>query len=93
MRSRYTAFALGRTDHLLRSWHPSTRPARLDLDPRLHWTGLHILATTGGTAFHTEGTVDFRAHYLEDTRPGELRENSRFLRHQGAWTYLDAHGT
>ncbi len=93
MRSRYTAYALGDTAHLLRTWHPSTRPARLDPDPRTRWTGLHIHTTTGGTPFHTEGTVDFTAHYLDGPRPGELREHSRFLRHQGAWTYLDADGT
>jgi SEC-C motif domain protein len=26
MRSRYSAFAVGRADHLFRSWHPRTRP-------------------------------------------------------------------
>ncbi|MFW5418283.1 preprotein translocase [Nocardiopsis sp. CNT-189] len=91
MRSRYTAYALGHTPHLLRTWHPRTRPAHIDLDPRTHWTGLNIHTTTGGTAFHTEGTVDFTAHYLDGPLPLTLRENSRFLRHHGHWTYLDAH--
>ena len=26
MRSRYTAYVLGRTDFLLATWHPNTRP-------------------------------------------------------------------
>ena len=32
MRSRYSAFALGLAPYLLRTWHPSTRPASLSLD-------------------------------------------------------------
>ena len=33
MRSRFTAFAVGDVAHLQASWHPSTRPTTLDLDP------------------------------------------------------------
>lgn len=91
MRSRYSAFALGDTAHLLRTWHPDTRPARIDPDPHTTWTGLTIHATTGGTPFHTEATVDFTAAYTTAGQPGQQRENSRFRRHNGAWTYLDAH--
>ncbi|WP_275423743.1 YchJ family protein, partial [Virgisporangium ochraceum] len=30
MRSRYSAFALGDADYLLRTWHPTTRPRSPD---------------------------------------------------------------
>ncbi|WP_435824432.1 YchJ family protein [Nocardiopsis dassonvillei] len=90
MRSRYSAFAVGDRDHLLRTWHPSTRPRRLNLDPGTEWVRLEILSTTGGTPFHNEGTVAFRASYREDARDEALVENSRFVRHEGAWVYLDA---
>ena len=33
MRSRYSAFAVGDADYLLATWHPTTRPAELALDP------------------------------------------------------------
>lgn len=85
MRSRYCAFVRGDAAYLLRTWHPRTRPARLDLDPGVRWTGLEILGTTGGTAFHTTGTVTFRASY----RGGALQEHSRFERVDGAWVYVD----
>lgn len=85
MRSRYCAFVRGDAAYLLRTWHPRTRPARLDLDPGMRWTGLEILGTTGGTAFHTTGTVTFRASY----RGGALQEHSRFERVDGAWVYVD----
>jgi uncharacterized protein YchJ len=38
MRSRYSAFAVGDTAYLLRTWHPSARPPTLSLDPDLVWT-------------------------------------------------------
>lgn len=90
MRSRYSAFAVGDEAYLLRSWHPDTRPASVDLDPSTEWLGLEILGTGGGTPFHNEGTVEFRARFREGGREADLHEHSRFLRHEGAWAYLDA---
>ncbi|MBR8743020.1 preprotein translocase [Nocardiopsis sp. MG754419] len=90
MRSRYCAFAVGDEDYLLRSWDPTTRPRRVEPDPDTVWTGLEILRTTEGTPFHKEGTVEFRARFRENGRDAELREHSRFRRHDGAWVYLDA---
>ncbi|MFF4397826.1 YchJ family protein [Streptomyces sp. NPDC001480] len=85
MRSRYSAFVKGDAGYLLRTWHPRTRPARLDLDPGTRWTGLDVLGTTDGSAFHSTGTVTFRASY----RGGSLHERSRFERVDGAWVYVD----
>lgn len=93
MRSRYSAFALGDARYLLDTWHPSTRPAALDLDPDVRWTGLDVLATTGGLLLDAEGTVEFAAHYVirgaGPRRTGTQHERSRFLREAGRWTYLD----
>ncbi|MCI3243690.1 MULTISPECIES: YchJ family protein [Streptomyces] len=85
MRSRYSAFVKLNEPYLLRTWHPSTRPAELKLDPGMRWTGLEILATTDGSAFHTTGTVTFRASF----RGGSLHERSRFERVEGTWVYVD----
>ena len=46
MRSRYSAFVLGRRDYLLATWHASTRPANLALDFAAKWLGLEVLAYT-----------------------------------------------
>ena len=89
MRSRYSAFALGDPAYLLATWHPTTRPLTLDLDPSVRWTGLEVLATTGGSLLGTEGTVEFRAHYLRDGGAGAQHENSRFARDGGLWRYVD----
>ena len=48
IQSRYTAFALGNADHVYRTWHPRTRPADIDLDSDVAWTGLRIIETSGG---------------------------------------------
>ncbi|MET8145549.1 YchJ family metal-binding protein [Sphaerisporangium sp. NPDC005288] len=93
MRSRYAAFAVEDEAYLLRTWHPTTRPPRVEFERGMRWTGLEIEDVSGGSPVHTDGTVTFRAGYTYRGRPGELREKSRFARHQGAWTYLDAVAT
>jgi SEC-C motif-containing protein len=93
MRSRYSAFATGDADYLLRSWHRRTRPRRLQLDPDQRWVRLEILGTTGGGLLHAEGTVEFRAHYQHTTHAGVLHELSRFTRENGEWRYVDGDTT
>ncbi|MFG2967164.1 YchJ family protein [Streptomyces sp. NPDC048288] len=85
MRSRYSAFVKRDEPYLLRTWHPRTRPPRIDFDPGMRWTGLEILDATDGTAFHTTGTVTFRASF----KGGSLHERSRFERVAGDWVYVD----
>jgi SEC-C motif-containing protein len=85
MRSRYCAFVRRDEAYLLRTWHPRTRPARVAFDRGMRWTGLEILGTGEGSAFHSTGTVTFRASYAG----GSLHERSRFERVDGAWVYVD----
>ncbi len=89
MRSRYTAFVLGNPGYLRATWHPTTRPRTVSLDEGVRWTGLDVVATTGGSLLDTEGTVEFRAHYVVAGRPGVQHERSRFVRERGRWWYLD----
>jgi len=88
MRSRYAAFALGLREYLLVSWHPSTRPADLDLDGAPTWRRLQIVDTVAGGEDDTEGEVEFRASFRSRTGPGLLHERSRFVREDGRWLYL-----
>lgn len=89
MRSRYTAFAVGDETHLLRSWHPATRPTEVRFVPGQRWTRLEILATVSGELLDKEGRVEFRAHHERRGRHGALHELSRFLRDEdGRWAYL-----
>jgi SEC-C motif domain protein len=86
MRSRYSAFALGNSEYVLASWHPSTRPGSLELDPEVRWIRLDIIEKLAGGPFESSGIVEFEAHY----RGGSQRERSRFLRERGRWYYLGA---
>lgn len=87
MRSRYAAFVLDDAPYVLRSWHPITRPQSVEPDPALRWTGLEVVEATGGGLFDAEGVVEFRAHYTDGGKPGDMRERSRFVRHDGQWVY------
>ena len=89
MRSRYSAFVLGLEDYLLATWHPNTRPARLELDapPRAQWLGLVIKSHTPLDAEHA--TVEFVARYKLNGRAFKLHETSRFERVGERWVYVD----
>jgi len=89
MRSRFTAFARGHTDHLFRSWHPRTRPAEVAADPDLVWVRLEIHDVVAGGPGEETGEVEFSAHHDGPHGPGVLRERSRFVRRAGRWVYLD----
>jgi SEC-C motif domain protein len=89
MRSRYSAYAVKDAAYLLKSWHSSTRPAQLGFERGLRWEGLEVVAVTGGSAVHTEGTVEFVARFSQRGQSGEMREKSRFVREAGQWVYLD----
>jgi len=90
MRSRYTAYAVGDAPYLLRTWHESTRPPKLELDPAQQWVRLEVLDSTGGSLFDSDATVRFRAHYAEGGGQGVMEENSTFVRVDGQWLYVDA---
>ncbi|MET2009953.1 YchJ family metal-binding protein [Microbacterium chocolatum] len=89
MRSRFAAFRAGDAPWLLRTWHPSTRPASLDLADNPRWRGLQIVDTVGGGPGDRDGIVEFRATYLEGGVLGVLHERSRFVREADRWFYLD----
>ncbi|GAB3883101.1 YchJ family protein [Terrabacter terrigena] len=96
MRSRYTAFATGDVDHLVRTWHPRTRPDELVVDASMTWTGLTVLRTEAGGPDDSEGVVEFVARFEEASAgrggratAGRLHEVSRFARRAGRWVYVD----
>lgn len=89
MRSRYTAYVLGNVDYLAASWHPSTRPQQLEPGGDLEWLGLEVLSCKAGLANDMKGSVEFIARYQQQGRKGQAHENSRFVREQGVWLYLD----
>lgn len=90
MRSRFTAFAVSDGAYLLRSWHPSTRPADVEPDDDTRWLRLDILDREAGGPFDDHGVVEFEAFYRDAGGRGSMRERSRFVREGGTWFYVDA---
>jgi SEC-C motif-containing protein len=88
MRSRYSAFAVGDAAYLLRTWHSSTRPESLDLDPAQRWVRLDVLDTVRGGESDPTGVVEFRAVHRQAGQTDDLHERSRFVRESGAWVYV-----
>ncbi|WP_019915644.1 YchJ family protein [Methyloversatilis discipulorum] len=88
MRSRYSAFVLDLRDYLLATWHPTTRPPALPPpEPGLKWLGLEVKRSALQDADH--GTVEFVARSKLGGRAHRLHENSRFVREDGRWYYVD----
>lgn len=92
MRSRFSAFALGDSDYLLRTWDPETRPATLDVDvdqagvPAIRFYRLDIIDTSAGGPLDDTGVVEFEAFY-KGAAVGSQRERSTFVRRDGQWLY------
>ena len=89
MRSRYTAYVLRDTGYLLKSWHPSTRPDKIDPAAIPEWHGLHIVRTEKGRESDNEGVVEFKATSFFQKIPWQLHEASRFVKEDGQWLYVD----
>ena len=91
MRSRYTAFCRDEMDYLQGTMVEEHRPEFNVPDVRrwnrdITWQNLEILETS---ADGDSGTVRFRASFRHKGGTQTLTENSRFLRRDGRWYYLD----
>jgi SEC-C motif domain protein len=91
MRSRYSAYVLGLTAYLQDTWHASTRPDNLALEPGVKWLGLDVRGHRMTNASHAE--VEFVARSRLAGRGQRLHERSRFVNEggpgQGRWYYVD----
>ncbi len=87
MRSRYSAFVVGDVPYLLATWHSSTRPPTLALEPQAQWLGLEVRLhrSTG----QDSAEVEFVARFRRGGRAVRQHELSRFVREDGRWVYLD----
>lgn len=89
MRSRYTAYVVRDIAYLLRSWHPATRPEKIDPATISEWCGLHIVYTEKGMETDSEGVVEFQATPLSQKNGWRLHEVSHFVKEGGPWLYVD----
>lgn len=87
MRSRYTAFYLHNLNHLLQTWHPSTRPENIEFESLQQWLGLKIVTTHDGNQGDSQGQVEFIARYKIHGQAYRLHENSDFVWQDDRWYY------
>lgn len=88
MRSRYSAYVLDLLDYLRDTWHPDTRPTRIEPNPPgRKWLGLDVKRHTVQDDSHAQ--VEFIAHSRLQDKGRRMHEVSRFVREDGRWLYLD----
>ncbi len=94
MRSRFTAYALGKVDYLLRTTEATER-AKLDREEltgyckSVRCVSLKIISTEKGGPADDLGTVKFHASLQVNGKRQLHVELSRFVRENGAWVYVD----
>ncbi|MBL0313104.1 MAG: hypothetical protein IPP78_10410 [Holophagaceae bacterium] len=94
MRSRFSAYALGKVDYLLKTTAEVER-AKLDHDELVQYcrtikcVSLKIVSAELGGPEDQTGTVKFRASLQVQGKRQLHIELSRFIREAGAWVYVD----
>ncbi len=94
MRSRFTAYSMGRADYLAATTSAEER-AKLDVEELARYCravkciSLKILAKEAGGAQDETGTVTFHAKLQINGKRMLHREKSRFVREEGVWRYVD----
>ena len=90
MRSRFTAYAMQKTDYLLKTWDVSKRPEDINFSKEeAVWTKLAIVSTKKGSTKDSKGLVEFKAYYRLENEEYVMNEVSRFKKKAGQWMYLD----
>lgn len=94
MRSRFSAYALGKVDYLI-STRCAAKRADENRDELLQYckavrcVGLKIAATRLGGPEDAEGVVTFHASLQANGRRSLHIETSTFAREDGKWVYVD----
>ena len=94
MRSRYSAFVLGKIDYIVET---STEETRKELDRKelevwaneSDWKGLEIVETKEGTGNDLVGTVEFKAKYVASGQSVVHHELSDFKKIENKWYFQD----
>jgi SEC-C motif-containing protein len=94
MRSRYTAYVLGKIDYIFDSLHPSQRSdvdrsATEQWSKKADWKSLEVVSTEKGGEGDDTGSVEFIARFEMGGVAQEHRELATFRRSERRWYYVD----
>ena len=90
MRSRYSAFTLGKIDYLISTLHPNKcqaddKQTLAKTIEQTDWLGLKIISHQH---IGNNAAVEFIAFYQDD-QISQLHEHSRFVKENDHWFYVD----
>lgn len=94
MRSRYAAFAKSDGLYLHKSHYRKTRPTLKEMHETARWAKsvswikLEVINKTKGGLADIEGTVYFKAYFMENGKIEVIEENSYFKKENGEWFYV-----
>lgn len=88
MRSRYVAYVLKDENHLLRSWHKTSRPGAVSFENSIRWLGLEIFQAPLPAKDTGRGIVTYKVSFIQDNFLIEMREKSFFIWENNLWFYL-----
>ncbi|MFV8783746.1 YchJ family protein [Microbulbifer sp. SA54] len=86
MRSRYSAFTLGKLAYLRKTWHPETCPELTADDLQTNWRRLEVIKSKQGLK---KAIVEFKAWFEADGEERALHEISLFKLHKKRWVYVE----
>ena len=96
MRSRYSAYAFGLADYIIKTTHPDNS----DFTPETKQWKEEILQFSQGTEFlglkvthFTDGKKEAFVTFEASLSSGLLKEKSRFLKENDRWLYVDGEFT
>lgn len=93
MRSRYTAYCIDKADYLLGTAHPQYRKDQTiegisSWSAENKWIKLEIVDTESGEVNDTEGSVEFKAHFIDKNGLDQIHhEKSDFVKENNHWYY------
>lgn len=85
MRSRYSAYCLGKLAYLKKTWHPDTCPELTPEDLQTKWIRLEVIKSKQGLK---KSIVEFRAWFDNDGEEQALHEISLFRLNKKRWVYV-----
>ena len=94
MRARYTAFATGDVDFVMKTHDPDTvnqvdRESTEAWSKQSQWEGLEIVSTEAGGENDHFGSVEFLAKYSIKGSTIDHRERATFRKHNDTWLFVD----
>lgn len=94
MRSRYTAYVVGKVEHLGNTLDDKGRES-FDLESTREWSSntdwkkLEIVSVERGGVDDDDGVVEFIAHYEMDDQLLSHHERATFKKCDGRWAFID----